>query len=108
MKARIQIPSYYENDIEERISSLEAESRARIHEEVMKERHDIAMRTTYLCLLARYQVGLNPSTLVRIQEAMGPVAKKYSDYRADKLADVWAQATLQNIGVNVEETEEPF
>lgn len=46
MKARIQIPSYYENAIEERISSLEAESRARIHEEVMKERHDIAMRTT--------------------------------------------------------------
>lgn len=75
MKARIQIPSYYENAIEERISSLEAESRARIHEEVMKERHDIAMRTTYLCLLARYQVGLKPSTLVRIQEAMGPVAK---------------------------------
>lgn len=108
MKARIQIPSYYEKAIEERVSSLEAESRARIHEEVMKERHDIAMRTTYLCLLACYQVGLKPSTLVRIQEAMGPVAKKYSDYRADKLADVWAQATLQNIGVNVEETEEPF
>ena len=108
MKARIQIPSYYEKAIEERISSLEAESRARIHEEVMKERHDIAMRTTYLCLLACYQVGLKPSTLVQIQEAMRPVAKKYSDYRADKLADVWAQATLQNIGVNVEETEEPF
>lgn len=54
MKARIQIPSYYEKAIEERISSLEAESRARIHEEVMKERHDIAMRTTYLCLLACY------------------------------------------------------
>lgn len=50
MKARIQIPSYYEKAIEERVSSLEAESRARIHEEVMKERHDIAIRTTYLCL----------------------------------------------------------
>ncbi len=108
MKARIQIPSYYEKAIEERVSSLEAESRARIHEEVMKERHDIAIRTTYLCLLACYQVGLKPSTLVRIQEAMGHVAKKYSDYRADKLADTWAQVTLQNIGVNVEETEEPF
>ncbi len=57
MKARIQIPSYYEKAIEERVSSLEAESRARIHEEVMKERQDIALRSLYLCLLACYEVG---------------------------------------------------
>ena len=31
MKARIQIPSYYEKAIEERVSYLEAESRSRIH-----------------------------------------------------------------------------
>ena len=57
MKVRIQIPSYYEKAIEERVSSLEAESRARIHEEVMKERQDIALRSLYLCLLACYEVG---------------------------------------------------
>lgn len=71
----------------------------------MKERQDIALRSLYLCLLACYQVGLKPSTLVKIQNAMsGPVTEKYSSYRVDQLADTWAQVTLQNIGVDVAET----
>lgn len=39
-------------------------------------------------LPACYQVGLKPSTLVKIQNAMsGPVTEKYSSYRVDQLAD---------------------
>lgn len=79
----------------------------RAQEAVMKERNDIAIRATYLCLLACYQVGLSPRTLKRIQDAMtGPVADKYNEYRNDQLADTWAQVTLQNIGVDVAETGE--
>lgn len=52
-------------------------------------------------------MGLKPSTLVKIQNAMsGPVTEKYSSYRVDQLADTWAQVTLQNIGVDVAETGE--
>lgn len=84
-----------------------AQEYPRVHEEVMKERQDIALRSLYLCLLACYQVGLKPSTLVKIQNAMsGPVTEKYSSYRVDQLADTWAQVTLQNIGVDVAETGE--
>lgn len=78
-----------------------------VAEELDKERDDIATRAIYLCLLACYQVGLSPRTLKRIQNAMtGPVADKYNEYRNDQLADLWAQVTLQEIGVEVEETKE--
>ena len=107
MKAKIQLPEYYKKEAEAYIAKLEAESIARVHEEVMKERQDIALRSLYLCLLSCYQVGLDPSTLVEIQNTMsGPVTEKYSSYRVDQLADTWAQVTLQNIGVDVAETGE--
>lgn len=107
MKAKIQLPACYKKEAEAYIAKLEAESIARVHEEVMKERQDIALRSLYLCLLACYQVGLKPSTLVKIQNAMSdPVTEKYSSYRIDQLADTWAQVTLQNIGVDVAETGE--
>lgn len=107
MKAKIQLPACYKKEAEAYIAKLEAESIARVHEEVMKERQDIALRSLYLCLLACYQVGLEPSALVEIQNAMsGPVTEKYSSYRIDQLADTWAQVTLQNIGVDVDETGE--
>ena len=74
---------------------------------VEKERYDIATRASYLCLLACYQAGLSPKTLRRIQKLMtGCVAEKYQEYRNDQLADLWAQVTLQEIGVEVEETKE--
>lgn len=66
MKAKIQLPACYKKEAEAYIAKLEAESIARVHEEVMKERQDIALRSLYLCLLACYQVGLKPSTLVKI------------------------------------------
>ena len=78
-------------------------------EAVMKERNDIVTRATYLCLLACYQVGLSPRTLKRIQDAMtGPVADKYNEYRNDQLADLWAQVTLQSIGIEAPKTKEPL
>lgn len=86
-----------------------AEISAKAHEAVMKERNDIATRATYLCLLACYQAGLSPRTLVRIQNYMtGPVADKYNEYRNDQLADLWAQVTLQGIGIDAKKTEEPL
>lgn len=82
---------------------------SRAQEAVMKERDDIATRATYLCLLACYQVGLSPRTLKRIQDAMtGPVADKYNEYRNDQLADLWAQVTLQSIGIEASKTKEPL
>ena len=60
MKAKIQLPACYKKEAEAYIAKLEAESIARVHEEVMKERQDIALRSLYLCLLACYQVGLEP------------------------------------------------
>ena len=42
---------------------------SRAHEAVMKERNDIATRATYLCLLACYQAGLSPKTLVKMLAA---------------------------------------
>ena len=112
MKAKIQLPACYKKEAEAYIAKLEAESIARVHEEVMKERQDIALRSLYLCLLACYQVGLKLVTRMTtdvtvIQNAMsGPVTEKYSSYRVDQLADTWAQVTLQNIGVDVAETGE--
>lgn len=76
MKAKIQLPACYKKEAEAYIAKLEAESIARVHEEVMKERQDIALRSLYLCLLSCYQVGVKPSTLVKIQNAMsGPVTE---------------------------------
>lgn len=69
----------------------------------------IQSRAAYLCLLACYQVGLSPRTLKRIQDAMtGPVADKYNEYRNDQLADLWAQVTLQSIGIEEPQTKEPL
>ena len=42
MKAKIQLPACYKKEAEAYIAKLEAESIARVHEEVMKERQDIA------------------------------------------------------------------
>ena len=91
--------------VEEKIKDIES----RANEAVMKERNDIATRAIYLCLLACYQVGLSPRTLKRIQDAMtGPVADKYNEYRNDQLADLWAQVTLQSIGIEAPQTKEPL
>ena len=69
----------------------------------------IATRATYLCLPACYQAGLSRRTLVKIQNYMtGPVADKYNEYRNDQLADLWAQVTLQGIGIDAKKTEEPL
>ena len=90
---------------EEKIKGIQC----RAQEAVMKERDDIATRATYLCLLACYQVCLSPRTLKRIQNAMtGPVADKYNEYRNDQLADLWAQVTLQSIGIEAPQTKEPL
>lgn len=78
----------------------------RLNDALNKERDDIAKRALYITLLACWQVGLSPRTLRKIQAAMPDVAEKYKEYRADSLADVWAQVTLQDMGVDVEETEE--
>lgn len=77
-----------------------------IQEAVNRERQDIGKRCLYLTLLACWQVGLAPRTLRKIQAALTPVSEKYKEYRADQLADLWAQITLQEMGVPVEETEE--
>ena len=85
------------------------EIRNMVAQEIEKERSDIATRAIYLCLLACYQVGLSPRTLKRIQDAMtGPVADKYNEYRNDQLADLWAQVTLQSIGIEAPKTKEPL
>ena len=85
------------------------EIRNMVAQEIEKERNDIATRAIYLCLLACYQVGLSPRTLKRIQDAMtGPVADKYNEYRNDQLADLWAQVTLQSIGIEAPQTKEPL
>lgn len=50
-----------------------------------------------------------PAPLKRIQDAMtGPVADKYNEYRNDQLADLWAQVTLQSIGIEAPKTKEPL
>lgn len=47
--------------------------------------------------------------MVKIQNYMtGPVADKYNEYRNDQLADLWAQVTLQGIGIDAPKTEEPL
>ena len=85
------------------------EIRNMVAQEIEKERNDIATRAIYLCLLACYQVGLSPRTLKRIQDAMtGPVADEYNEYRNDQLADLWAQVTLQSIGIEAPQTKEPL
>ena len=88
MKAKIQLPACYKKEAEAYIAKLEAESIARVHEEVMKERQDIALRSLYLCLLACYQVGLKPSTLVKIQNAMsGPVTEMLRVFKEENLSE---------------------
>ena len=83
------------------------EIRNMVAQEIEKERADIATRAMYLALIACQQVGLSARTLRRIQKLMtGCVAEKYQEYRNDQLADLWAQVTLQEIGVEVEETKE--
>lgn len=109
MKARLHPTPAMQKGIDAYAESKIQGIQSRAQEAVIKERNDIASRATYLCLLACYQVGLSPRTLKRIQNAMtGPVADKYNEYRNDKLADLWAQVTLQNIGVDVPKTEEPL
>lgn len=98
-------PKAVDEYAEEKIKDIQS----RAYEAVMKERDDIATRATYLCLLACYQAGLSRRTLVKIQNYMtGPVADKYNEYRNDQLADLWAQVTLQGIGIDAKKTEEPL
>lgn len=107
MKAKLHLTPELQKAVDEYAEEKIKDIESRAHEAVMKERNDIATRAIYLCLLACYQVGLKPSTLVKIQNAMSdPVTEKYSSYRVDQLADTWAQVTLQNIGVDVAETGE--
>ena len=50
-KRQIQLPACYKKEAEAYIAKLEAESIARVHEEVMKERQDIALRSLYVLSL---------------------------------------------------------
>lgn len=107
MKAKLHLTPELKKAVDEYAEEKIKDIESRANEAVMKERNDIATRAIYMCLLACYQVGLSPRTLKRIQDAMtGPVADKYNEYRNDQLADTWAQVTLQNIGVDVDETGE--
>ena len=107
MKAKLHLTPELQKAVDEYAEEKIKDVESRANEAVMKERNDIATRAIYLCLLACHQVGLSPRTLKRIQDAMtGPVADKYNEYRNDQLADTWAQVTLQNIGVDVDETGE--
>ena len=107
MKAHIRPTAQMQKAIDEYADKKIAEIQKAGEKAVEKERYDIATRASYLCLLACYQAGLSPKTLRRIQKLMtGCVAEKYQEYRNDQLADLWAQVTLQEIGVEVEETKE--
>lgn len=107
MKAHIRPTGQIQKAIDEYADKKIAEIQQAGVKAVEKERHDIATRATYICLLACYQAGLSRKTLRRIQKLMtGCVAEKYQEYRNEQLADLWAQITLQGIGVEVEETKE--
>lgn len=107
MKAKLHLTPELKKAVDEYAEEKIKDIESRANEAVMKERNDIATRAIYLCLLACYQVGLSPRTLKRIQDAMtGPVADKYNEYRIDQLADLWAQVTLQSIGIEVPKTKE--
>ena len=109
MKAKLHLTPELQKAVDEYAEEKIKDIESRANEAVMKERNDIATRAIYLCLLACYQVGLSPRTLKRIQDAMtGPVADKYNEYRNDQLADLWAQVTLQSIGIEVPQTKEPL
>ena len=109
MKAKIHLTPELKKAVDEYAEEKIKDIESRANEAVMKERNDIATRAIYLCLLACYQVGLSPRTLKRIQDAMtGPVADKYNEYRNAQLADLWAQVTLQSIGIEAPQTKEPL
>ena len=109
MKAKLHLTPELQKAVDEYVEEKIKDIESRANEAVMKERNDIATRAIYLCLLACYQVGLSPRTLKRIQDAMtGPVADKYNEYRNDQLADLWAQVTLQSIGIEAPQTKEPL
>ena len=109
MKAKLHLTPELKKAVDEYVEEKIKDIESRANEAVMKERNDIATRAIYLCLLACYQIGLSPRTLKRIQDAMtGPVADKYNEYRNDQLADLWAQVTLQSIGVEAPQTKEPL
>ena len=109
MKAKLHLTPELKKAVDEYVEEKIKDIESRANEAVMKERDDIATRAIYLCLLACYQVGLSPRTLKRIQDAMtGPVADKYNEYRNDQLADLWAQVTLQSIGIEAPQTKEPL
>ena len=109
MKAKLHLTPALQKAVDEYSEEKIKDIGSRANEAVMKERNDIATRAIYLCLLACYQVGLSPRTLKRIQDAMtGPVADKYNEYRNDQLADLWAQVTLQSIGIEAPQTKEPL
>ena len=109
VKARLHPTPALQKAVDEYAEEKIKDIQSRAHEAVMKERNDIATRATYLCLLACYQAGLSRRTLVKIQNYMtGPVADKYNEYRNDQLADIWAQVTLQGIGIDAKKSEEPL
>ncbi len=109
MKARLKPTPAMQKAVDLYAEQKLKEVEKKAHELVDKERNDIGTRATYLCLLACYQAGLSPKTLVKIQNCMvNVVADKYEEYRTEQLADLWAQVTLQSIGVDVPKTEEPL
>ena len=109
MKAKLHLTPELKKAVDEYVEEKIKDIESRANEAVIKERNDIATRAIYLCLLACYQVGLSHRTLKRIQDAMtGPVADKYNEYRNDQLADLWAQVTLQSIGIEAPQTKEPL
>lgn len=78
------------------------------HRAVLKERSDIATRAMYLCLLAMDQAGLSPRTMRRVRDLLPSVTKKYTEYRIEQLADLWAKTILEDKGVEVPATREPL
>ena len=82
------------------------EVRQMVAEELDKERDDIATRAMYLALIACQQVGLSARTLRRIMNTIPMVTERYSEYRTDGLADIWAKMYLDGAGVDVPETKE--
>lgn len=92
MKARLHHTPAMQKAIDAYAEAKIQDIQSRAQEAVMKERNDIATRA-----------------LKRIQDAMtGPVADKYNEYRNDQLADLWAQVTLQSIGIEAPQTKEPL
>ena len=69
MKARLKPTPAMQKAVDLYAEQKLKEVEKKAHELVDKERNDIGTRATYLCLLACYQAGLSPKTLVKMLAA---------------------------------------